>query len=401
MKLINARSPYVIEVNEATSDGSKLEVFLWNPGSTEPPAVWLPSTAYVVNDKVSYNDNYYNCTIAGTSGTTPPTHTTGAAANGTATFTFTGNAVTTNTKVYTLSKNNPSTTQKSTQYNISNLTRDYINNVFTSGANSFAVELVGNWAWVRVKRYNLIGVAYTLLDNTLYGAENGYSGFMSGLNTAYTVTTIPLVLGSSSITYKVKDNATNYVNIFAPAGTWNYTNVTTGDNTNIVATDFTLFRFPIKNGENKFTDVGSATLYFTIVGVTENEAKYTPVVCRFLNRYGGWDFITFYKAKTFSTNTTSNNYKVLPSALNYNPLLGQNKLFNINGQLSVKLNTGWIDEECNVQIQDLLLSEFVYLDNVPVVLKTKGTDIKTSLQNKNINYEMEFDYAFNSINDQV
>jgi hypothetical protein len=52
-------------------------------------------------------------------------------------------------------------------------------------------------------------------------------------------------------------------------------------------------------------------------------------------------------------------------------------------------------------IQDLLLSETVLLDGKPVEVKTQATTLKTSLQDKNINYEIEFDYAFNLINNVI
>jgi hypothetical protein len=49
----------------------------------------------------------------------------------------------------------------------------------------------------------------------------------------------------------------------------------------------------------------------------------------------------------------------------------------------------------------LLLSETVLLDDVPVEIKTQSSDIKTSLKDRNINYEMEFEYAFNLINNVI
>jgi hypothetical protein len=49
---------------------------------------WQTTHAYIVNDKISYGKNTYTCTIAGTSGSTPPTHTTGTATDGTVTWSF-------------------------------------------------------------------------------------------------------------------------------------------------------------------------------------------------------------------------------------------------------------------------------------------------------------------------
>jgi hypothetical protein len=68
---------------------------------------------------------------------------------------------------------------------------------------------------------------------------------------------------------------------------------------------------------------------------------------------------------------------------------------------SIRINTGWVDENNSELIQDLLLSETILLDLKPVTIKTEGTELKTSLNNKMINYEMEFDYSFDLINNVV
>jgi hypothetical protein len=89
------------------------------------------------------------------------------------------------------------------------------------------------------------------------------------------------------------------------------------------------------------------------------------------------------------------------SAINYNTAIGQFKTFNTNGKQTVKLNTGWVDENYSELITDLLLSETVLLDGKPVTVKTQSSDFKTNLKDKNINYEIEFEYAFNLINDVI
>jgi hypothetical protein len=131
------------------------------------------------------------------------------------------------------------------------------------------------------------------------------------------------------------------------------------------------------------------------------EPKYNPIQCQFINRYGGWQFLTFFKAQTNTIQTMGTTFKMLPDAVNYNVARAQTKSFNINGSQSIRLNTGWIPENYNELIQDLLLAETILLDGVPVEVKTTATDLKTSLKDKNINYEIEFDYAFSLINDVV
>lgn len=50
--------------------------------------VWQSGITVSVNQKIKYIDNYYNVTIAGNLGTTPPTHSSGIASNGTTTLAF-------------------------------------------------------------------------------------------------------------------------------------------------------------------------------------------------------------------------------------------------------------------------------------------------------------------------
>jgi len=68
-----------------------------------PPVVvgtlWTTSTAYTLNQQIFYGNNLYTVTTAGTSGTTPPTFTSGSASNGTATLTYAGNAAQANASV--------------------------------------------------------------------------------------------------------------------------------------------------------------------------------------------------------------------------------------------------------------------------------------------------------------
>jgi hypothetical protein len=94
-------------------------------------------------------------------------------------------------------------------------------------------------------------------------------------------------------------------------------------------------------------------------------------------------------------------YNLLPDSVDYNPKRPQTASLNVNGKQGIKLNTGWVPENYSELIQDLLLSETILLDDVPVEIKTQSTDIKTSLKDRNINYEMDFEYAFNLINNVI
>ena len=102
-----------------------------------------------------------------------------------------------------------------------------------------------------------------------------------------------------------------------------------------------------------------------------------------------------------SIETENKEFNLLPSNIDYNFLQGQRKRFNHQVKTTIKCNTGWVDENYFELIEDLLLSEVVLLDNKPAVVKSKSSEKKTSLNNKVINYEVEFEYNYGIINDVI
>ena len=152
---------------------------------------------------------------------------------------------------------------------------------------------------------------------------------------------------------------------------------------------------------NKMDIIKNGDVVFTYIFTNECEPKYIPMLCSFINRLGGWEYITFFKAKTESWEVKNKEYQLLPDDIDYNIYRGQSKFFNYEAKKIIKINTGWVDEAYNELIKDLMTSETILLDNVPVKLKTMSTDLKTSLQDKMINYQVEFEYNFNQINNVI
>jgi len=369
MKVVKVRSPFIIEVNEAGSIGSKIELFIYNSGSAFPA-----------------------------------------------------------TPTYTLSKPNPSTTQLSTSYNVSNFVKEYIDNIKPNNVNNPTAgsEAVKEWALFTVKRYKLVGSTYTLLDTTIYYGVNGFTNYSDGIQNPSN-TKILLLANPNINNYYYKDSYADlkmeYLNLLYDKlstdiltikyeridGTaYTFTqNIAPGaavsDNLKVPVTTV-IFDGNFVNGCKvtiTLTPVsGSPTLNIFYTYPIE-ECKYTPVRCSFINRYGGWKDIIFFKAQTNAISVKGSEYNLLPSAINYNVNKGQSKVFNINGTQTVKLNTGWVDENYNELITDLLLSETVLLDNKPVKVKTQSHTFKTQLKDKMINFELDFEYAFNLINDVV
>lgn len=129
------------------------------------------------------------------------------------------------------------------------------------------------------------------------------------------------------------------------------------------------------------------------------EAKYTPAQMQFINKNGVWESVTFFKRSDESIDTSGDNYRKSigsSSASGYtysttNPLYQR---YNVNGRKRFTLNTGWVGEDYNNLIEQMMISERVMLDGVPVSVATQSTTLQKSINDKNINYTIEVEEAF-------
>ena len=136
------------------------------------------------------------------------------------------------------------------------------------------------------------------------------------------------------------------------------------------------------------------------------EPKYTPYKAIFYNRHGAMQDLWFFKRsdKTLSVSgdTFKRNIIDFSSTPTYNTSKHQIKSFNLNGIEQIKLNTGFLPENFNEIIQQLILAEEVWLDNgtqvLPVRPVTDSLRFKQSVNDKLISYEMDFEYAYDKIN---
>lgn len=128
------------------------------------------------------------------------------------------------------------------------------------------------------------------------------------------------------------------------------------------------------------------------------EPKYTPIKCDFVNKNGAWQRIVFFKASKTKVTVKTKDFNMMPSSVDFDTSENVTQSFNINGNESITVNTGWVLESYKQTITELMHSEHVKLDNKPVVLKTKSTELQESINNKNINYKLEFNYAHSTLN---
>lgn len=131
------------------------------------------------------------------------------------------------------------------------------------------------------------------------------------------------------------------------------------------------------------------------------EAKYTPYQIAFINRFGVADFITFFKRSDERGTFTQDSYqKSIYNDGFTTPSLevGKYQSYNVNSRNTLILNTGFVDQDYDETIKDILMSEYVaVLDGsnwVSVVPDRGSIEYQKHINQKLINYTMTFTYGF-------
>ena len=343
MANIFARSPYLIRIAEGGQSGSKVELFLANGSFTGSPQ-------------------------------------------------------------YTLSKLIPASGNIETLYDISPYIREYIRFASCSaGGNAAATNPTTERVNVRVKRYKLVGSTYTLLDTTDYIAFDGSTYYESGYN---------FDLGDYGL-----DAGSYYYNPTSDAGkirvttgasfTARYTNLSTAVVTSLAVASSTFdiprVRTANVNEGNKVEILnGASAVQATWYFYPLEECKYTPVIIDFVNKYGAWQREFFFKASTDNFSVENTEYNLLQTnSYNYNTLEGQRKVFNANGKKSIKVNTGWVAEAWSEVLKQIMLSERILIDSKPAKINSKSTELFKHINTKQINYSLDFEFAYDVINSVI
>ena len=310
---------------------------------------------------------------------------------------------------YTLSKLISLSSNTETLYDISPYIREYIKFLACStGGNTAIANPTNERVNVKVKRYKLYSPTYFLIDETTYTAFDGYTYYENLYN---------FDLGNYGL-----DEGSYYYN---PASDPGKIRVTGGANfqakyTNLSTATFT--SFSISNGTfdiprvrttpnnllvgNKVEILNAAsvvqkTWYFYPL----EECKYTPVIIDFVNKYGAWQREFFFKASNDNFNVENSEYNLMQTSqfptTFYSGLEGQRKTFNTNAKKSVKVNTGWVTQTWNEVLKQIMLSERILIDNKPAKINTKSTELFKHINTKQINYSLEFEFAFDVINSVI
>lgn len=368
MANIFTRSPYIIQINEASQVGTKVELFI-SSGTDATPS--------------------------------DPT--------------------------YTISKLIPASNKPQTEYNISPYIREFMN--FNSIVSAYDDDYmnVNTFARVVVKRYKDIGAGYVLIDTNTYFCFDGYGYYEEGANPS-----LVRSLMTEGTYYYHYDSTVNLATDFnevpssigVPLNGFEsevyratYTNLVTGASVSISISN-NIIGFGTYNFPRQFTTVYSpyyadgnkleiidnvtTTVLATYYFYPKPQCKYEPIRCDFVNKFGQYQRLWFYAASNDSINIKGSEHKKLQSSItSYNTIEGQSKEFNLNGKKSIKVNTDWVNEDFKNILKEIMLSEKVLIDGLPAKLKTKSTELFKHINTKMINYALEFEFNYNLINDVV
>ena len=142
--------------------------------------------------------------------------------------------------------------------------------------------------------------------------------------------------------------------------------------------------------------------------ITEPCSKFEPYKVTFVNKFGALQDLWFTLKSTESLTTTGETYKAnivdfhLLTYATYKPQVAQ---YNKLGKESITLNTNYLSEEYNEVIKQLMMSEQVWITKLTdteevlaVIPKTQSVTYKTSINDRLVQYTIDFDYAFDKIN---
>lgn len=124
-----------------------------------------------------------------------------------------------------------------------------------------------------------------------------------------------------------------------------------------------------------------------------DECRYTPVDIAFQNKEGALQVMTFFKTKKETISIESEEYES-------NRPIGNHQFvkYNVNGKTKLSVSSGFITEDKNETVRQLLMSERVWTIvngvKTPLNVSSKSLEFKTRQNDRLINYIIEFDHAF-------
>ncbi len=324
-------------------------------------------------------------------------------------------------------KKKPLPNETSVTFEISELVNDHIIQTYDGTPNNSALT---QSIWVNVvtsarqSNGTIIGSATT----TTYLAQEGFNKFKEGVN--YTTEPIAMISNTyyeyhkrSRLNIPINKERVNSIAWKFNGSTITTVNFTDNGNQNQKIAYASVSTSTQQYDEALVTYDTTSTISYKLKEVVE--CKYPVQKITFLNRWGALQDLFFHKKSTNSLEASRENFnrsifKARSVSLEEGEGEGQDcqetvtfntysttahakKVHNANGTESVVLNSGFVDERMNVYFEELMVSEYMWLtddQNViyPVCITDSSFTKKTSLNDRLINYTMNFEKAFDFVN---
>ena len=280
------------------------------------------------------------------------------------------------------------------EFEISELCRDYLDIAVDNNqgndhpANTIAISRA-------IKFYpqaNAQGTQVGSTDTVTHTGIDGYGIFTDGVN--------PTIHSSQVFLFSPNYVGTDSYKVYAPSG---YEGS---------------FPYLDTNGNVQYNEFDSSESSVTLRSQTMTIerldcSRFTPIKVLFLNKWGAIQELWFQTKKVDTLNTKQEQYQksVVTFATNNTATLDTEKhsvkTYNKQGKGNIKLSSGYYPEFTNEWFEELLLSEYVWiqkpsysttLKTVPVKVLTSSFTRKTQLNDRLIEYTIDFEEAFDYIN---
>jgi hypothetical protein len=320
--------------------------------------------------------------------------------------------------------------QETILFEVSELIKDYITINFDGDYNTASLS-----AWVSWEITNTFDNNLTTINKGTRIATHGYGYFEDGINTQLTT---PLQQSNTCVYWKkgekvrvplYKENQLYSVeflegDVLLGQETFGKKITPLTTDTLDYTTDITLIKTDATGIMSSFVEYATSGVNApvgtdTVIIITEDnktvtltvayidECKNTPYKVTFLNKFGALQDIWFFGRRKESANVTREQYKVntiqsTETSTLYSTYIPTDKTHNINSKKSLVLNTGFICDDYNEVIQQMMQSEYVWIHENNKVFPVTPTDnditYKDERYDKLLNFTVKFEYAYSEIN---
>jgi len=305
---------------------------------------------------------------------------------------------------YEYEKENPTASSGSIEVDISRQISDFLD--FDANFQTTTGAVSGNnQVWVRWETLYTTTDPADLTTPTNINTKLAVKGYSYGLDGKNSETPTNKIL-IPIIDYKVFENfvvpieineiSSSTVNVVSyPANTLNQTiNIPASTNSNNLIQNICI---SIPTAE-EFIEVTYNSETITLL--IESECRYNPIEILFQNKEGAIQVLPFFKKSVESMDITSEEFE----SDNGQPSDGHHQFttYNIQARQKFNVNSGFVDESMNEVFKQLLLSQRIWRINgselIPINIASKSFEYKNRVNDRLINYQINFEYAFNELN---